>query len=94
MSLQVDYERILKELGWVRCARCRGTGFLHPAAARHHLSLLLLFVFKLQPQRKTLEEHIELVLERLKGLEDCQGKLYFPSLLMFWEHLSNRVLTS
>lgn len=32
--------------------------------------------------------------ERLKGLKDCRGKLYFPSLLMFWEHLSNRVLTS
>lgn len=61
-----------------------------------HLSLLSLLVFKLQPQRKALEEHVDLVLdsERLKGLEDCQGKLYFPLLPMFWEHLSNRVLTS
>lgn len=51
---------------------------------------------KPQPQRNSLEEHAELVLdsERLKGLEGCQGKLYFPSLPMFWEHLSNRVSTS
>lgn len=57
----------------------RGTGFPHPAAARHYLSLLLLSVFKLQPQRKSVEEHVELALdsERPKGLEDCQGKLYF-----------------
>lgn len=52
---------------------------MHPAT-RHNLSPLFLFVFKLQPQRKTLEEHVELVLdsERLKGLKDCQEKFYFP----------------
>lgn len=52
-------------------ASCEGT--FQPC----RLSLLLLFVFKLQPQRKTLEEHVELVLdsERLKGLS---GKTLLP----------------
>lgn len=52
-------------------AEAAGSGVLRGAFQPCHLSLLSLFVFKLQPQRKTLEEHAELVLdsERLKGLE-------------------------